>query len=146
MVSLRDRVSKIKDRKEETIRIPEWDVTDDAGAVVEECHITVKSFSSKLRSVILQSGIDNEGKPNLVETYPDVVIESAYYPDNFSDAEYAGKRIFQKGDEPLIEERGYEAVERIAETAIRLSMVTAGAVDEAVKNSSPTPNSEPVSK
>lgn len=142
MVNMREHILKLKDRKQTILEIPEWDVTDENGVVLEKCIVVVKSISAGLRARIIDANIGPDGRPGELKIgslYPDIVAGSVYYPEDYADKTFAGKKMFDILDIPVLEEKNAEVVERIVIKSMEVSGMTANAVDDEAKNSSETP-------
>lgn len=115
--SLRERILAAQDQKSELVEVPEWGVT-----------VEVRSLSGKQRAHVLQTAVDRKGNTDLEKLYPALLVETVFDPED-------GERVFRAEDRDAINARNSGALERVAQVAMRLSGIDAGAQERAEKNS-----------
>lgn len=96
--------------------ISEWD-----------CTIEVRSMSGKQRARLMKQVMDKDGKVDIERLYPDLVIATCYDVDT-------GERVFEQADRDQLSEKNSAALDKLAQTAMRLSGIQTNAVEEAAKN------------
>lgn len=123
-MSLREQILTCPDIRREEIRVEEWQAT-----------LQIKGLTGKERAQLLSSAIGKDGRTNFERIYPELVILTACDPET-------GKPVFERADRDALNEKSGAALERIAQVAMRLSGLSAAAIEDAEKNS-PTANAEP---
>jgi len=104
------------------------EITVDAWSVT----VLVKALTAKSRAKMITDAMTNNGQLDLSQTLPDMVIQCTFDPET-------GERVFQESDREALMAKSATAIEQIANVAMELSGMNEGAVDEAGKESSPTP-------
>lgn len=122
MGKLRDKILPLDDSKRESLEVPEWG-----------CTIEVRSMSGKQRARLMKQVADENGKVDIEKLYPDLVIATCYDPET-------GERIFEQPDRDQLAEKNSAILDKLAQTAMRLSGIQTNAVEEAAKNSKGIPN------
>ena len=125
MSSLRDAIRAADDLEKELVPIPEW-----GGVTVE-----VRSMSAGVRVRTLRSARAFDAETDAVAIYPSLVIECCFDPET-------GEKLFEAGDEEWLLEKSVAALERLATAAMRVSSLSAEAVEAGKDDSSPTPTSD----
>ena len=125
MSNLRDKIREKRDTREAIVHVPEWD-----------CDILVRGLKARERDNFEDSLISDDGKGNRRVDRDNararLAIETCYEPET-------KERLFQPGDEAWLGEKTASAIERLFDTAQKLSGMTDGDIDELVKNSEATP-------
>jgi len=88
-------------------------------------------MTARARARMVGSAQNENGKFNLEEVLPDLVIECTFDPES-------GEKVFNPNDRDALMAKSAAAVEQIATVAMRLSGMGEEAVDSAGKDSSPT--------
>lgn len=120
-MSIRDRIIEADDIETETIYVPQWDVT-----------IEVRSMDGRARTRLLSSAAENEGRLDLEQFYPEVVIRCAFDPET-------GERIFGDDDVDLLLSKASAPLEMLAQAALRVSGMAGDSLDAAGKDSPSIP-------
>lgn len=116
-MSLRDRILAADDIGAQTIEIPQWDVT-----------VEVRTMSAGRRSRMLQTCSLGDGTVDLDRLYPMLIVATVFDPET-------GERVFEEADIPLLQEKSAGAIEFVAQAAMKMSGMTAQAIDEEGKDS-----------
>lgn len=116
----RERILSKQDLKEELLHIPEWD--DEEG----KCELLILSLTGRQRAHWLQQATNKDGI-DLTKVYPDLLIACCHDPET-------RQPVFEAPDRDALNEKCGAALERIAQVAIRLSGLTAAAIEAAEKN------------
>lgn len=116
-MSLRDRILAAVDIPEEVVHIPEWDVD-----------ILIRGLTGKARTGMVARASLTDGQVDFQRIYPELVIACTYDPES-------REPVFTADDEEFVMGKSGQALDRIAEAAIRLSGMDAKAVDVAGKDS-----------
>lgn len=120
-MNLREKILSATDIATEYVDIPEWDVT-----------VAVRGTDGADRSHLLSVAIDPQtGDVNLESIYPDIIILCTFDPTT-------SERVFNDDDRAALLTKSSQALDRIAEVAMRLCGFTDDAVDKAGKGSSST--------
>jgi len=120
MSNLSQQIFATDDIATRTITVDAWGV-----------EVLVKALTAKARSQMLADAIENDGKLNLSQALPDLVIQCTYDPET-------GERVFLESDREALMAKSAAPIEQIANVAMDLSGMSEGAVDAAGKDSSPT--------
>lgn len=121
MTNLRDQIIAADDIQIEALTVPEWGVT-----------IEVRGMDGNARARYLSTFRDPEtGLVNYPALYPSALIECVFDPET-------GERVFNEGDEGIINQKSGKALERVAVVAMRLSGMNEDAEKDAGKDSSKT--------
>ena len=120
MSNLSEIIFATSDIAEETIHVNAWDVD-----------ILVKAMTARDRAKMVEQAGGETGM-NLEQILPDLVILCSF--DTAT-----GERIFQPSDRDALLAKAADPIEQIAIKAMALSGMSQDSVDEAGKDSSPTP-------
>ena len=121
-MNIRDKIKAAKDIQNETLDIKEWRVK-----------VEIRSMTGTQRAKILNADIEvDEKQPNqsrvmFEKLYPDVIIACAFDPTT-------GEPIFAPEDKDWLMEKSCGPVERLALAGMRLSGLSANALEKAEKN------------
>lgn len=121
-MSLRDRILSASDLTSELVDIPEWDVT-----------VEVRGMSAADRTALMDKAAEANGNVNTSLLFPSLVISCTFDPET-------GERVFDEADRAALGEKNGLAVERVVQTAMRLSGMSIEAKDAAGNVSSVSPN------
>lgn len=121
-MSLRDSILSAGDIRSETVTVPEWGVT-----------VVVKSMNGAERGAFMSTFADQSGRVDLGTAIADVIINTVHDPET-------GGRVFEASDRDALNMKSGAALERLAEVGLRLSGLTADAIDAAGNGSSETPS------
>lgn len=110
MSELREKILATRDIPSERLVIEAW------GAEVE-----VRGMSGRARAAFVQQALSGE-QVDLARAYPLIVIECTFDPTT-------GERLFSQEDFDAVGDKSGEALEAIAEVAMRLSGLDAAAVE-----------------
>lgn len=102
-MNLREKILNAIDIQEEIVEIPEWGVK-----------VLVRGLTAEDRALVLQKATDLGGKVNYDKLYASLVILSAYDPET-------KERIFEESDRDAIMKKSASAIDKIVNTAMRLS-------------------------
>jgi hypothetical protein len=124
-ISKRDFIAQFDDTQRELVTIPEW------GNVILE----VRGMSGIERAHYIQvmQNLGEEEDGGITQLYPALLIHTVYDPDN-------GARVFNEGDEDMLNSKAGVVLERLAQLSIKLSGMASGQEDEAGKASSSPEN------
>jgi len=101
---IRQQIIEADDIQVEPLFVPEWGVT-----------IEVRGMNGHARAKYMEDFRDPEsGRINYPALYPIAIIECSYDPDT-------GERIFEPGDQDIINTKSGKALERVASVVMRLS-------------------------
>lgn len=122
MSNLRDRIAAADDLQSEIVEVPEWD----------NVKLEIRGMSGKARSRLMQNYVDEESGrviPDYTRYLPDVLIACIYDPET-------GEPAFENTDQDreILDARSGAVIERLSDTALRLSGLTPDAVDKAGKD------------
>lgn len=117
---LRSKIFAAQDLESELVEIPEWDVT-----------LLIKTMNGAERANMMQSFADDQGNVKLADAVADIVIYTAHNPAT-------GVRVFTEDDRAMLNTKSGAAIQKAAEVGMRLSGLTADAIDRSGKDSSPT--------
>jgi len=120
MSKLSEQIFAADDIQSENVNVDVWSVT-----------VQVRSMTARARARMVGSAQNENGKFNLEEVLPDLVIECTFDPES-------GEKVFNPNDRDALMAKSAAAVEQIATVAMRLSGMGEEAVDSAGKDSSPT--------
>jgi hypothetical protein len=115
-MNLREKILNMSDVKKELVEIEEW-----------ECKVEVRSLSGKERAKISSSAVDGNGKVDMENMYPTILIASCFDPET-------GEKLFTEGDRDILNTKNASALEKIAVVAMRLSGLSQSAEKQAIKN------------
>jgi hypothetical protein len=116
-VSLRDKILAADDIGRELMTVPLWEV-----------EVEVRTMTAAERSKMLNSAMDDEGNMDLEQLYPRILIATVFDPET-------GEQVFTEDDVSALQNKSASAVETVAQKSMALSGLTAGAVDDAGKES-----------
>lgn len=116
-MSLRDQILAADDIESEIVPVPQWSV-----------EVEVRGMSGTARATFLQSYTNEDGSVNWSALYPSLLIATVHDPAT-------GERVFQDGDEDVINAKSGAALEKVAKVALRLSGMEQNAEEEAGKSS-----------
>lgn len=122
MSDLAAKIFAVDDIEQELLEVPVWGVT-----------VLIKSMTARDRAKMVGKAAGNNGQFALEELLPDLVIQCTFDPET-------GEQVFLPGDRDALMSKSAAAIEQIAGVAMRLSGMETEAVDEAGKDSSPTPS------
>jgi hypothetical protein len=120
--NLRNKILEASDIRRERVEIPEWGLT-----------LEVRGLTGSQRAKLMRTGFDARGTADFEKLYPELIIASAFDPDG-------GEPVFTEADRDALNGKSGAALERIAQAAMRLSGLSPEAVEQAEKNSAPTPS------
>lgn len=123
-MSIRDQIIASSDIESELVEVPAWGVT-----------IEVRSMDGRTRLNMMSTVTDTNGEIEMTKLYPDIIIACAHDPAT-------GERVFDENDRDLLLSKSAGALELVASASMRVSGMTAGAMDEAGKDSSSTANDD----
>lgn len=115
-MSLRDQILSCDDVQKEIIDIPQWGV-----------QVAVHGMSGAARTQMIQNAADNDGVMNFSRMMPDIVIMCTFDPET-------DEQVFDASDRESLMMKSGAALDLIVNTAMRISGLIDGAVDEAGKN------------
>lgn len=115
-MSLRDRILAADDIGRELITVPQW------GTEIE-----VRTMSAGQRSRMIAASSTATGEIDLDRLYPMLIIATAFDPET-------GAQVFDENDMALLQEKSASAIEFVAQHAMRMSGMSAKAVDEEGKD------------
>lgn len=116
-VDLRQQILSKDDIRKEKIYIDVWD-----------CELLIKGLSGEERNEVLSENIDPETRQvNIKKAYPELIIKTTYNPET-------GKRIFKMSDRSALVKKSGEALEQIAQKAMKLSGISPEQMEETEKN------------
>ena len=122
-MSLRDRILSSADIPSEVVHVPEWD-----------CDVLVKGMTAGDRARMLQRATDAQTQQvDFAAVYPEVIIATVHDPET-------GEQVFEPSDRDNVMSKAGAAIERLVTVGMRLSGMSADAVDVAGKVSSETPS------
>jgi hypothetical protein len=124
MSSLSAQIFAVDDIESELVEVKVWGVT-----------VLVKSMTARDRAKMVGNAANASGVFNLEEVLPDLVIHCTFDPES-------GEQVFRPTDRDALLAKSAAAIEQIATVAMRLSGMDEDAVDEAGKDSSPTPSDD----
>ncbi|WP_202078276.1 hypothetical protein [Caldalkalibacillus salinus] len=116
MGNLREQILATQDIKEEVVDIPEW-----------ETKVLVKGLNGAKRARLLQNNIDKQGNINFERMYPELLILTVHDPQS-------KEPVFQPEDRDALNAKNGGIIEKLVQTAMRLSGLESQAVENAVKN------------
>jgi hypothetical protein len=122
LANLRDKILQATDIRRESVHVPEWDTT-----------VEVRGLSGSQRAKLMKTGFDARGTADFEKLYPELIISSTFDPET-------GTPVFTEADRDALNGKSGSALERIAQTAMRLSGLAPDAVEQAEKNSVATEN------
>lgn len=125
--TLKELTANAKDIKSETVAVPEWDLRDGDGNVIQAFVCVVKGLNGSDRADLLQNATMANGRPDYKKLYPLVVQLCTYDPET-------GMRVFDREDIPMLNEKSGSALDRIATKALELSGLSNESKDVALKN------------
>lgn len=108
---IRDKVRDAQDITSELIDVAQWDVK-----------VEVRSMNGLARSKILKEAAQADGRMDFEKLYPAIIIACCYDPEE-------GVPIFEIGDEAMINSKSAGPVEKLAQAGMRLSGLTAEALE-----------------
>lgn len=115
-MSLRDRIIAADDIGRETITVPQWNA-----------EIEIRTMSAGQRSRMIAAAANGNGDIDLDRLYPMLIIATAFDPET-------GAQVFDENDMALLQEKSAAAVEFVAQHAMRMSGMSAKAIDEEGKD------------
>ena len=115
--SLREQILASDDTQSETVEVPQWGVS-----------VEVRGMSGKARATYLANYTDDNGRVQWEALYPTLLIQSVFDPDT-------GEKVFQDADAEAINMKSGEALETVAQVALRLSGMDREQQQEAGKDS-----------
>lgn len=124
MTLLSAKIFAADDIAEESVTIPEWDVT-----------VLVKSLTAKARAQMISEALNNNGVFNFENVLPDMVILCTFDPES-------GERVFGDNDRDALMTKAASPIENIASVAMRLSGMTEVATSALGKESPSTPTDD----
>jgi len=124
MSSLSAQIFAVDDIESELVEVKAWGVT-----------VLVKSMTARDRAKMVGNAAGSNGLFNLEDVLPDLVIHCTFDPES-------GEQVFRPTDRDALLAKSAAAIEQIATVAMRLSGMDEDAVDEAGKDSSPTPSDD----
>jgi hypothetical protein len=124
MSNLSSQIFAVDDIETELVEVKVWGVT-----------VLVKSMTARDRAKMVASAANASGAFNLEEVLPDLVIHCTFDPET-------NEQVFRPTDRDALLAKSAAAIEQIATVAMRLSGMDEDAVDEAGKDSSPTPTED----
>lgn len=114
-MSLRDHILQCDDVQKEIVHIPQWGV-----------NVAVHGMSGAARTAMIQNAADNDGVMNFSKMMPDIVIMCTYDPES-------GEQVFSEQDRDALMMKSGAVLDTIVNTAMKLSGLLDGAVDQAGK-------------
>lgn len=130
---LRDKIAGAQDIKKEIVHSAAWD-----------CDIEVRGMSGTARAEVMEAGYNEDGRVDYKAFYPVLLIATCYVPGETNAAgQYTPTNValFEAGDRDLINSKSAEALEELAQPAMRLSGLSKDDLKRAEKDSVPTPSS-----
>lgn len=116
-MSLRDRILSANDIQSNTIHVDAWDVDLD-----------IRTLTASDRSRLIAMCTNGDGTVDMDKMYPLLIIAGVYDPET-------NEKVFTSEDMSLIQDKSSGAVEVVATEVMRLSGMSAKAVDEEGKSS-----------
>lgn len=115
--NLRNKILEAEDITSEMVEVPQWGVT-----------VEVRSMDARSR-ILMTQDVSEDGNVSMERLYPDMVIKTAHDPET-------GERIFDDSDRDALLAKSSAALDILATAAMRVSGMSAGAVDAVGKDSS----------
>lgn len=103
-MSLRDQVAAAHDLTDEELVIPEWG----------DAKVIIRSMSLGERAELFDKSSDADGAMSIAEFYPLIVVLCTYDPET-------NQRAFTPDDMEMLRQKSASVLERIANTALRVS-------------------------
>jgi len=116
-VSLRDQILEADDIERSTVHVDQWGVD-----------VEVRTMSAVQRSRMLQACTLGDGNIDLDRLYPMLIIACVFDPDS-------GAPVFTDDDMQVLQEKSAASIEAVATVAMKMSGMTAKAVDDEGKDS-----------
>jgi hypothetical protein len=109
--AISDRIKAADDLTEETVIVPEWDVT-----------VVVKSMTGKARAMLFKRAAQPDGTMDFEALYPAILIGCCFDPES-------GEPVFTDADAEWLNDKSAGPVERLAQVGMQLSGLQKDAVD-----------------
>ncbi len=138
---LASQIASIDDIPKELVEIKEWSVpaTPATPASPEipakPCIIEVRGMDGNERATMLRRYSTDTGRIDYEALVPPMLISCCFDPDD-------GSKVFEEGDEAMILTKASFVIERLSNTALRLSGLDRSAETEAGKGSSASPDAK----
>lgn len=116
-MSIREQILNADDIETELVEIPVWGVT-----------VEVRSMDGRSRTRLLRNASSADGVVDMETLYPEMVIQCSFDPET-------GDRIFTEDDGDALLAKAAGPLELLALAAMRVSGMTANAVEDAGKDS-----------
>ena len=118
---LRNKILQADDLESEVVDVPQWGV-----------EVEIRSLSGRDRAALNRVATSGDGF-DLERWYSEILIATVHDPET-------GERVFEKADAKALGGKSNAALERLAQTAMRISGMAATAVDEAEEEFEGNPN------
>ena len=103
-MKLRDKILNCQDIQKEFVEVKEWDVT-----------VEVRGMSGKQRAEMTEAAYNPKDQTvTFAKVYSRIMIETVYDKDT-------GEKIFNIGDEDMLNNKSGAALEKVVSVAMRLS-------------------------
>lgn len=107
MSDLRSKIIAANDVPEESVEVPEWDVT-----------VLVRGMTGEARAHMMSRSVDpNTGEMSYEALYPEVIIATVFDPET-------GDPVFDAADRGVLNTKSGGVLERLARDGMRLSGMT----------------------
>jgi hypothetical protein len=119
MPNIRDLIASVDDSRSELVHVGEWG-----------CDIEIRSLTGLQRANFLKAASGDDGQPDFVAIYPELIIATSFDPED-------GSKVFTPSDADFLNSRNSSALEQLASVAMRLGGMDKAEKTAAGKSSSP---------
>lgn len=117
VISLREQILTADDIQKEIITVPEW----------KNVKLEIRGLTGAQRGKLMALSSKVKGELTTDVLYPELLIACVYDPKT-------GKRVFERSDQEVINQKSGGVLEKIAKIAAKLSGISQDDVEEAEKN------------